>query len=167
MEIVKIKKFIILISLMTQRPVVGYKVVGSDCRGTNNYLYTVGEVHHHRGIVKLCASGLHYSVDPNDALRYGQDLAFNDKILGPVRFLQVTDLGDHYRDVGKDKTATNVLRVDKELTREEWDLVCMKFRNPSLYIDQKRFDTNCKYVFLAAAGLAGLVAVLSRLCSKK
>jgi hypothetical protein len=92
-----------------QPKAVGYKAFQQDwtCR---DYQYKVGEFHKIDGKPKLCQSGFHFCQWSTNVDEYYLPHT-------PWRYALVEAYGDI--DEGDDKICTNILRVVKEISREE------------------------------------------------
>lgn len=96
----------------TEKSIGGFKVVDKDLKGFNGFQYTVGQLSGVKGDVVVCHNGLHFCRVAADCLNYAEHLP------RPWRFLSVTSKGKS--SIYADKSATDALFVERELTIKEW-----------------------------------------------
>ena len=124
----------------------GFKVTDVRGCGRNDFQYEVGKTYIHEGKVEPCSSGLHYCPKIVDCLNYRR------YIQPGWRYFRVTDLSTSgKRKVDNDKVATDVLRIDEELTADEFQKLC----------DERFWKTTKKPPTVAQFGILGVFSFIA------
>jgi hypothetical protein len=113
---------------------IGYKATYNYiCRGC---IFEIGKTRELKGTPIPCKYGFHYCVKPKDVLNYYP-------IRNCFRLLEIEDLGDSI--VKNDKTATNKIRIIREISKEEYYQLFGIVNNELTFVDE--FDGWVKYEF--------------------
>ena len=99
-----------------QTEIKGIKMMNTDMTGWNGYEFEVGKEYTQSGYSRVANNGFHYWLN-------AQDLVLGTEYLHHLStdrmVVEVTDLGTS-RDYSNGRVATNKIRIDRIIPREEW-----------------------------------------------